>query len=43
MAISIWALGGIQLIAIGVVGEYIGKVYLEVKHRLRYIVEKFIK
>lgn len=43
MAISIWALGGIQLIAIGVVGEYIGKVYLEVKHRPRYIIEKFIK
>lgn len=40
--ISIWALGGLQLFAIGVIGEYLGKVYLETKHRPRYIVEKFI-
>ena len=37
---SIWTLGGIQLSAIGVIGKYIGKIYLETKHRPRYIVEK---
>ena len=37
---SIWMLGGLQLVAIGVIGKYIGKIYLETKHRLRYIIEK---
>ena len=37
---SIWLLGGIQLLCIGVVGEYIGKIYGEVKARPRYIIEK---
>ena len=36
---SIWALGGLQLLAIGVVGEYIGKIYLETKARPRYRIE----
>lgn len=35
---SIWAIGGLQLLAIGIVGEYIGKVYLETKARPRYII-----
>lgn len=38
--ISVWALGGLQLIAIGIVGEYIGKIYLETKHRPKFIIEK---
>ena len=33
-------IGGIQLISIGVLGEYIGKIYMEVKQRPRYIIEK---
>lgn len=36
---SIWALGGLQMICIGVVGKYIGKIYLETKERPRFIIE----
>ncbi len=39
---SIWALGGLQLLAIGIIGEYIGKIYLETKRRPRFIVEKYL-
>ncbi len=39
---SIWLLGGFQLFAIGIVGEYIGKIYLETKHRPRFVVETFL-
>ncbi|MDD5796830.1 MAG: glycosyltransferase family 2 protein [Oscillospiraceae bacterium] len=42
LMVSIWALGGFQLLAMGVLGEYIGKVYMETKRRPRYIVEEFI-
>lgn len=42
ITISIWGVGGIILLALGVVGEYVGKVYLETKGRPRYIVESFI-
>lgn len=35
-------LGGIQILSIGVIGEYIGKIYLETKHRPRYIIEEEI-
>ena len=37
---SIWVIGGIQLLAIGIIGKYIGKIYLETKHRPRFIIEK---
>lgn len=39
---SVWFLGGLLLFSIGVVGEYIGKIYKEVKRRPRYIIEKQI-
>ncbi len=41
MILSIWSLGGLQLLAIGIIGEYIGKVYLETKKRPKFIVEKY--
>jgi len=37
---SVWFLGGSLLFSVGVVGEYIGKIYKEVKRRPRYIIEK---
>ena len=39
LSISIWFIGGIQMICLGIIGEYIGKVYTEVKARHRYIIE----
>lgn len=36
---SIWAIGGLQLLAIGIIGEYIGKIYLETKARPKFIIE----
>ena len=43
LAVSIWALGGVQLLAIGVIGEYIGKIYLETKGRPRFIISDYLK
>ncbi|EOL47539.1 glycosyltransferase family 2 protein [Enterococcus phoeniculicola] len=40
---SIWLLGGIQMISLSIVGEYIGKIYTEVKRRPRFIIEKNIR
>ncbi len=37
---SIWLVGGMQMISIGVIGKYIGKIYLETKHRPKYIIEE---
>lgn len=43
MMFSIWAIGGLQILAIGVIGEYIGKIYMETKERPKYIIEEFLK
>lgn len=40
MTIILCMLGGIQILCIGVIGEYIGKIYLETKHRPRYIISE---
>ena len=40
--VSIWALGGLQILAIGIIGEYIGKVYLESKERPKFIIEEYL-
>ncbi len=42
MICSLWSIGGLILLSIGIVGEYIGKIYLETKQRPRFIVEKKI-
>lgn len=42
LMVSVWAIGGLILLSLGVVGEYIGKIYLETKGRPRFIVERFL-
>ena len=37
---AVLLLGGIQLLALGVIGEYVGRIYLETKHRPKYLIEK---
>ena len=39
---SIWLIGGIQLLSLGVIGEYIGKIYNETKRRPRFIIERVL-
>lgn len=39
---SVWAIGGLILLSLGVVGEYIGKIYLETKARPRFLIEEFL-
>ena len=44
LTVSIWMIGGIQLLSLGVIGEYVGKIYNETKKRPRYIIaEKLIE
>ena len=42
LLISIWFIGGATLVSLGIIGEYIGKIYREVKRRPRYFVEKVV-
>lgn len=43
IVVSIWMLGGVQLLCLGIIGEYIGKIYIETKKRPKFIIDKFIK
>lgn len=43
VAVSVWTIGGLQLLGLGVIGEYIGKIYLEVKARPRYFIEESLE
>ncbi|MCR5558515.1 MAG: glycosyltransferase family 2 protein [Butyrivibrio sp.] len=40
--LSVWAIGGLVMISLGVIGEYVGKIYLETKNRPRFIIENYI-
>ena len=40
--LSIWAIGGLTMISLGVIGEYVGKIYLETKNRPRYIISEYL-
>ena len=42
LILSIWFLGGVQLLSIGLIGQYVGKTYIESKHRPRYNIEKIL-
>ncbi len=42
IVISVWGTGGLTLLSIGIVGEYIGKIYLESKKRPRFIIEEIL-
>lgn len=41
--VSIWAIGGLQILSIGIIGEYIGKIYMETKERPKYIIDSYLK
>lgn len=42
LSLSLWGIGGMQLLMLGIVGEYIGKLYLESKHRPKYIIQEIL-
>lgn len=43
IVVSVWTIGGLQLLAIGIIGEYIGKIYMETKARPKFIVQEYLK
>ena len=43
LACSLWALGGLILLALGIVGEYVGKIYLEAKGRPRFLIRQVLE
>ena len=42
IVISLWGIGGLILLSLGTIGEYVGKIYMEVKERPRFIIEKVL-
>ena len=42
IVISLWGMGGLILLSLGIIGEYVGKIYMEVKERPRFIIEKLL-
>ena len=42
IVISLWGIGGLILLSLGIIGEYVGKIYMEVKKRPRFIIEKLL-
>ncbi|RKM57294.1 glycosyltransferase [Butyrivibrio sp. X503] len=42
IVMSVWFIGGLTIFSIGIIGEYIGKIYLETKNRPRFIIESYI-
>jgi hypothetical protein len=43
ITLPIYFLGGIQLLSLGVIGEYLGKLYIEAKRRPRYLIERIVE
>ena len=43
LMLSIWFCTGLILVCLGIIGEYVGKIYMESKHRPRYVIDSFIK
>lgn len=43
IVISIWFIGGLQMLSLGIIGEYTGKIYNETKSRPRYLIEKIVE
>lgn len=43
LMVSIWLVGGFLILSVGITGEYVGKAYMESKHRPRYIVEEELR
>ena len=42
LILSIWFIGGVQLVSIGLVGQYVGKIYIESKERPRFNIEEYL-
>ena len=42
LLLSLWLIGGVMITSLGVIGQYIGKIYIEVKHRPRYHIEEIV-
>lgn len=42
MMCSLWALGGLQIFFLGIIGEYVGKIYFEAKKRPRFIIKDIL-